>query len=480
VTVVSFQSGPVKTPSNIAHSKPPPSTSFESNGRAVTSATIDRIGGADGPGLSSENEQEDGTRLATGTSHERPRKRRRLAESDDLEASYFKRLEKEERRERSQQFPRTATSDSGTNSDGDDDLVAEDEAPTDAAMSDEEIPRHETLENQDIDNVSQRKLSRTVFLGNVSIEAIRSKKAKKTLIKHLQSVLKPDAEADAGKVESIRFRSTAFASSVGPKRAAFAKKELMDKTMKSTNAYVVFSNDAAAKTVASKLNGTVILDRHLRVDYLANPAEIHHRRCVFVGNLNFVDEETVEEDGGQDGTNRRRPKAKEPADAEEGLWRTFSKAGQVESVRVVRDQQTRIGKGFAYVQFADENGVEAALLMNDKKFPPMLPRKLRVMRAKRTKQKGALATSGRTDREKHHAGKFKKGGGNHRTAGPGKNDAPPSSRIKTAGVVFEGHRASSQSKPRTERKRYKVKPDTRSSRRGAAFKAGGKHKRDAN
>jgi hypothetical protein len=38
----------------------------------------------------------------------------------------------------------------------------------------------------------------------------------------------------SSQVESLRFRSTAFASSVGPKKAAFAKKELMDDTTSST------------------------------------------------------------------------------------------------------------------------------------------------------------------------------------------------------------------------------------------------------
>jgi nucleolar protein 12 len=36
---------------------------------------------------------------------------------------------------------------------------------------------------------------------------------------------------------------------------------------------------------------------------------------------------------------------------EEGLWRTFGQQGKVENVRVVRDPKTRVGKGFAYVQF---------------------------------------------------------------------------------------------------------------------------------
>lgn len=45
---------------------------------------------------------------------------------------------------------------------------------------------------------------------------------------------------------------------------------------------------------------------------------------------------------------------------------------------------TRVGKGFAYIQFHDANAVEKALLYDGQKFPPMLPRVLRVTRAKRS------------------------------------------------------------------------------------------------
>lgn len=68
------------------------------------------------------------------------------------------------------------------------------------------------------------------------------------------------------------------------------------------------------------------MDRHIRVDSVAHPAEQDHKRCIFVGNLDFEAQE-------------------------EKLWRYFASCGKVESVRIIRDSKTNVGKGFAYVQF---------------------------------------------------------------------------------------------------------------------------------
>lgn len=215
--------------------------------------------------------------------------------------------------------------------------------------------QHETMASSE-KGVSQEdeleKATRTVFLANVSTETIKSKSARKTLINHLESFLSTlPARKIAHKIESLRFRSTAFSSNGLPKKAAFVRKELMDSTTKSTNAYAVYSTQLAAKEAVIKLNGTIVLERHLRVDGLAHPAKIDHRRCVFVGNLTFVDDETKMNEAAEEQNQKPIRKGKEPADAEEGLWRLFSKAGSVESVRVIRDRSTRVGKGFAYVQF---------------------------------------------------------------------------------------------------------------------------------
>lgn len=403
------------------------------------------------------------------TATDRPRKRRKVTADEDLESSYLNRLLREEEKEAKQSQEKRPKQARAQGSEAEDGSISDDDNAEDPGLDEEDVGilRHEALDGTD-GVAAEDKAKRTVFLSNVSTEVIKSKGDKKTLIHHLEGFIKPgNDDKPIGKFESIRFRSTAYVSDAGPKKAAYAKKELMEQTTKSTNAYAVFTTEAAAKKVATRSNGTIVLDRHLRADYLAKPAEVDHKRCIFVGNLSFVDQETgenIDEDGKE-----RRPKAKVPADVEEGLWRTFGKAGKVESVRVIRDKETRVSKGFAYVQFVDQNGVEAALLYNDKKFPPMLPRKLRVMRARRTKQRPAEGRS--NPRPDNRGGKFDAKRSKRRTSGGVGGQ-------KASGVVFEGYRASSTN--RNPLKRHAKKPKTRSSRRGAAFKAGGgKRKHEA-
>jgi len=483
------------------------------------------------------------------------RKRKRKDQHDDLETEYMERLAKSREKDiaklRKQEKDSKAKAVDGLAGQEDDEASDEDQISADEGEDDDEIeedededaddgmtsppPQHESLK-QEVDE-DMIKAQRTVFLANVASEAIKSKKARKALLAHLSSFLssmpKPKEGEPAHAVESLRFRSTAFASSV-PKKAAYAKKEIMDATTKSTNAYAVYSSNALAREAARKLNGTIILDRHLRVDEVAHPAKTDHRRCIFVGNLGFVDDESNIDKANEEEGYRTNHGNKRPGDVEEGLWRTFAKCGTVESVRVVRDSKTRVGKGFAYVQFTDENGVEAALEYNDKRFPPMLPRKLRVMRAKaqkrnakpnpestraatfeKTRPKGGFVPKltpeqqsqlGRANRlfgrsaasqmrrESSKTGKLRAPG-----AGTGANSVRTtgSNGVRVTGsngvsigsgssikapesFVFEGHRAN----PKTGKSGLKLggakggkgkkgKPTTRSSKRGAAWKAGG-------
>ena len=341
------------------------------------------------------------------------RKRKRKDAEEQLEDAYMTRLVREEEKDAERLAAERAAKRAKKSGEPEDEVEVESEAADVEAASDDDDqyetasdddedaasppPKHETVEAKDVE---LDKANRTVFVGNVSTTAISSKSARKTLLTHLASFFpKPASEEKSSKavakpkVESLRFRSTPYASAI-PKKAAYAKKELMDATSKSTNAYVVYSTPSLAREACQHLNGTVVLDRHLRVDSIAHPAKVDNRRCVFVGNLGFVDDESnIQEANEQDGREVRK-RGKEPADVEEGLWRSFAKCGKVESVRVIRDSTTRVGKGIAYVQFEDENAVEAALLLNEKKFPPMLPRKLRVSRAKAPK-KNAKAGSGR-------------------------------------------------------------------------------------
>ena len=283
----------------------------------------------------------------------RARKRKRGDLDDNLEQQYMDRLIREEAKETARaNTVAKASSKDGTSSDEDIAMVDQGSGDGSEADSDKEIynpPQHEALAKPE-DTADFEKASRTVFLGNVSTDAITSKTAKKTLLRHLQSILPSLPASDDGhNIESFRFRSTAYATKL-PKKAAFAKKDLMDATSKSTNAYVVYSTKLAAREAVKQLNGTVILERHLRVDQVAHPAKTDHKRCVFVGNLDFVDDDTQIREDNQHGEEKKRKK-RTPGDVEEGLWRQMGKAGKVESVRVVRDPKTRVGKGFAYVQF---------------------------------------------------------------------------------------------------------------------------------
>ena len=289
----------------------------------------------------------------------RSRKRKRRQTEDNLEGNYLHNLGREgakehaKRRKEQLDLPvefitivqEPTTADNGSTSD-----IVELSTRKEEANDTSSNPQHESLGPSAADSEVE-KASRTIFLANVSIAAIRSKSSRKVLLEHLTSLLPPVSEqAEPHKLESLRFRSTAFNNSAAPKKAAFAQKDLMDSTTRSTHAYAVYTTPSAARDAAKKLNGTIVLDRHLRVDSVAHPAKQDHRRCVFVGNLGFVDDEAAI-NAAEDGTKKRPRKPKEAADVEEGLWRQFSKAGTVESVRVIRDKTTRVGKGFAYVQF---------------------------------------------------------------------------------------------------------------------------------
>ncbi|KAF1951896.1 hypothetical protein CC80DRAFT_495779 [Byssothecium circinans] len=338
------------------------------------------------------------------------------------------------------------------------------------------IPKHETQTLTQGDNENElEKAARTVFLGNVSSEAITSKSAEKQLKKHLKSFIPDLADCNPPhKVESIRFRSTAFLNSL-PKRAAFTKKEIMDTTTKATNAYVVYTTKVAAREAVKKLNGSVVLGRHLRVDSVAHPAKVDHRRCVFVGNLGFVDD--ASNVNAEDG---KKKSSKPPGDVEEGLWIQFGKAGKVESVRVPRDAQTRVGKGFAYVQFEDENAVEAALQFNDQKYPPLLPRKLRVVRARAQKKNHKKADPPARSEAPKAKGAYnaKISGEQKSTQGRVRAVLGKSAAFKSAeSIVFEGHRASSKqgtSGLKLGGKKGKKGPNGRKSRSKAWKASGGK------
>ncbi|KAK0734894.1 hypothetical protein B0T26DRAFT_746741 [Lasiosphaeria miniovina] len=405
------------------------------------------------------------------------RKRKQRDAYDDLESSYFQKLADEEVEEPAGKRLRA---DESAATEGSDEDVSPDTAE-DGELSADEAPVHESLSvNAAASEIE--KANRTVFLSNVSTKAITSRTAKKTLMNHLASVLDKKA-VPPQKIESIRFRSTAFSAGGLPKRASYITKSVMEATTKSTNAYVVYSLTQGSRAAVSQLNGTIVLDRHLRVDSVAHPAHVAHRRCIFVGNLGFVDDESVlnaklDESGNE--VTEKRKRTKVPMDVEEGLWQVFSKeAGRVESVRVVRDAATRVGKGFAYVQFYDANAVEKAIILNGKKFPPMLPRELRVSRCK-APHKTARAMEAKYGPGKPGISSDGKGKGKFNNNGKRSTSYAPKPTAEAqslagragkllgrAGAALMGAAGSKESRPRAEPRAKRPLPQQQQSGDGA-------------
>ncbi|WVR03809.1 hypothetical protein IAU60_000805 [Kwoniella sp. DSM 27419] len=280
---------------------------------------------------------------------------------------------------------------------------------------------------------------RTVFVGNLPIEAA---KEKSILHQFRQYLL---AFAPSAKIESVRFRSVAFATPTaalptddpekdanqrarrekdraaawraqqeaggqrkrsrkdrddddgpdrskvfidakGKRKVAFIKKDFHSE-LASCNAYVVFAHphpersanvapvmdpyEAASAVLAA--NASTFLGRTIRVDSLRLPSSVglatagnalakrdawlpkgtDPKKSLFVGGLDYASkdedlraffEELVKGERG-------------PA---EDKW--------VVGVRIVRDNETQLGKGFGYVHFADRESVDEILAMEASKI----------------------------------------------------------------------------------------------------------------
>ena len=150
----------------------------------------------------------------------------------------------------------------------------------------------------------------------------------------------------------------------------------------------------------------------------------------------------------------------------------------------------------------DENSVESALLLDGKHFPPMLPRKLRISRAKAIKRNATLKRDiesknpnkvgiyrpkissqqlsdlGRASRMLGKAGAaLMSKQDKKKSHGPPARTAAPSQVVKAPeSFVFEGHRAKSGSytgsKKKVASKKKSGRPTNRSSKRAAAWKSG--------
>ena len=303
-------------------------------------------------GKQAENEENESAEEATDK-EEKPAQKKHKAKAgegeDDLEGRYFAKILDEGKKDEEKK------------EEGDDEETA--------------APAAQKAKKVDLKEDELEKAERTVFVGNVTNEAITSKDIFKQFKKLFSTDPNPSEDEDdkdkiSYAIESIRFRSISFKEAL-PRKVAFAQQKLHD-SRDAVNAYVVYKSKDAVRPLLKKLNATVFGGRHLRVDSVIHPAPHDKQRSVFVGNLDF------EED-------------------EESLWAHFRSCGEIEYVRIVRDSATNMGKGFAYVQFYELQSVSKALLLNGKPMTSVQaknknkkPRKLRITRCKNMrKERGA-------------------------------------------------------------------------------------------
>ena len=226
------------------------------------------------------------------------------------------------------------SNDTNTYNDADDDeinKVVDEEKDNDSIIS---APR------------SNDKNERTIFVGNLPSTTTR---------KSLQVLF-----SSCGKIESTRIRGVAVQGVKLPKERAgdqrLMKKVcvntgLVDNDVKQTvHGYIVFVSADSVPEALKMNNRQVDGDFHIRVD-TASPT-IDAGRSVFVGGLPY-------------------------GAKEEELREHFveNASVEVENVRIIRDNETKRCKGFAYVLFKDKNMVIDALRLDGTKC---CKRKIRV------------------------------------------------------------------------------------------------------
>ncbi|KAG7492924.1 hypothetical protein MATL_G00019340 [Megalops atlanticus] len=220
------------------------------------------------------------------------------------------------------------------------------------------------------------KNKRTVFVGNLPVSCTK---------KTLQILFK-----EYGSIESVRFRSVTREDASMSRKVAAIQRKIHPKRQ-SINAYVVFKAEEAAMN-ALKRNGLEIEKGfHIRVDRASKSSSHDHKRSIFVGNL--------------------------PYDISElPLRKHFEECGGVEAVRLVRDRNTGMGKGFGYILFESIDAVQLALKLDASELEG---RKIRVKRSVK-KEKLKNVAPGKGPRPGASKGQSKEGAGkgSRTTMGP--------------------------------------------------------------
>ncbi|XP_067840215.1 RNA-binding protein 34 [Heptranchias perlo] len=194
--------------------------------------------------------------------------------------------------------------------------------------------------------LERMKNKRTLFVGNLPSDC--SKQMITALFKEF------------GPIESVRFRSVARAEPNISRKLATIQRKVHPKR-NNMNVYIVFKKNSDAVKALRRNGCQIKAGFHIRVD-LASKSNTHdHRRSIFLGNLSYE----IREDEVRD---------------------HFRECGAIESVRIVRDRESGMGKGFGYVLFQSTDAVTLALKLSES---TLKGRKVRVSHSVRSPREPA-------------------------------------------------------------------------------------------
>ncbi|KAF7640448.1 hypothetical protein Mgra_00000267 [Meloidogyne graminicola] len=217
----------------------------------------------------------------------------------------------------------------------------DEESGSDNPSSDDE--KNESKKPSRRENLKRRRAqiraseSRTIFVGNVPSGTRR---------RELRKLFRT-----FGEIEAVYQRTHLQMTDKLTKMMMCKTPELSEK-LKSTNFYVRFAKEEDAEQAVKAMNGTKLNNHVLRVTMGAK-REFDCKRTIFIGNLPYTS-------------------------MDDKVRSHFKQCGKVTGVRLLRDKQTGLTKGFGYVEFFDVNSIPKALELNQVLFEG---RKLRVTKA---------------------------------------------------------------------------------------------------
>ncbi|KAI3383593.1 hypothetical protein SNEBB_007832 [Seison nebaliae] len=183
------------------------------------------------------------------------------------------------------------------------------------------------LKNRKKKNIPKERTTNTIFIGNVSTPHTTSD----DLIKLFKQF---------GKIVSARLRMAIPEKETVSKKVAVMRNELNPNVTVQCG-YIKFEKKDSCEKAVEKSGDLFLHDHHLFVDFAdKKPDNDDNETSLFIGSLPF------------DVT-------------EEEIYNRFIQYGHIKHIRLIRDKQTGIGKGFGFIKFSTKEETKKILETNE-------------------------------------------------------------------------------------------------------------------